>query len=278
MRNRIKTRTEIRRASLIDLIKSAGLEASLQVCLDVGDLRSYSGDRTTWKDLSGNGNDYVKASLQANGYPVFNGSHVKGTENDYWRAPYAGQNGGFIPSNTPTWDDSIHKNNGQFSLVACIFLMQPNTGQDFILINNADSSGVALNNGINVQYTRTTNRLQFRYDTDNTASSGTVQITEDPDDTGVFKFVAVSFNENGNILMKNGLRRAIATTAATASANTTNPSFPIAIGCLGDGNNGMDEGNDPRLYCIAMWTRALSSTEIETFGSLIQQQRFPTIR
>jgi hypothetical protein len=112
----------VRPRTMIAGIQDVGLTSGLKLCLDAGDINSYSGTGQSWLDTSGNGYDFFRGATGASqsSDPTFNGT--AGGESS---AEYFSFDGGdylTLAQANPTWVNNLHKNNATFTVIFVIRL------------------------------------------------------------------------------------------------------------------------------------------------------------
>lgn len=283
-RGNFKSKALVRqRPTLIQIIRSLGLTNGLQICLDAGDIESYSGDTNLWKDTSGNDNHFYLGS-GANSSDIFkanfHGTPGRKSELEFFTAQRA-EDGtsfpcGFNISVTSTFDDAWVKDGGKFSCIS--IFRQAGTGasaaDNIIFLNNVGTSFSTPSLGFSIVMD-TTRDLIFRYDTTD-AAGGIVTITlaNSLINNYLLSFAGVSFDETGNILLRSN--QLSSTTAATASALTLDPPQDLAIGNLSD--FAATNAYTPllhRFHMFAIWSGvALTDAQMNSIRTEIRNQRF----
>lgn len=109
-------------ATLRQAIDTAGLTTNLKLCLDAGDIDSYSGSGQKWLDRSGGGYDFFRgtsASSQSSD-PTFTGSAGDTFSGTYW----ALDGGDFFVYDTTneSWMQTIHQNAAIFSALVAVYV------------------------------------------------------------------------------------------------------------------------------------------------------------
>jgi hypothetical protein len=240
--------------SAIGAIRSLGLTTNLQLCLDAGDVVSYSGSGQSWLDTSGNGYDFFRGAgvgAAAND-PTFNGSAGALTSSEYWS--FDGGDYFTYDTTNETWMQNVHKNNATITFVWWIYSANPAAAYG---IAGTDNNGSAPGDtGFHINY-RTTGVLRFVVNDESSpgnAFDSTAAIT------GGWTFGAVSIDEAAAA----GIRQIDTTQetfTATYSAPSTNAaSYTMQIGAAGNANAPPPNGSQMTMLCA--WSRALSATEI----------------
>jgi hypothetical protein len=103
-----------RSGKIIDAVNTLGLTAGLKLCLDAGDINSYSSGQK-WLDVSGNGYDFNRgaSSSSQSSDPTFNGTPGNESSSEYWSLD--GGDYFTYDSASETWMDALHQNNALFA-------------------------------------------------------------------------------------------------------------------------------------------------------------------
>lgn len=269
--------------SLIDAINFCGLQTGLLTCIDAGDRRSYTGNRRYVYDLSGNNNHWrygiggsVGATTIQGGtvHPLFYGKVGGLSENEYFSGSTAtATTRRFTPYlGTETYDDAWHQNNGVFTAA---FVTQSSGSALLNLLNNQTvGPSTSTLNGIAFAYNPGSGSLSFAYDAGTGAADAintSLSTPLAPSALNRIVFVAVSFDENANIILVNN--SANSTTASTASTNVTAASQLLSVGSEGDG--GVALLDTRKIFCWAIWNTALSAANLLALRENLKQTRYP---
>lgn len=117
--------------TMLAAIQRLGLTSGLKLCLDAGDIDSYSGSGQKWLDTSGNGYDFFRGTdgTSQSSDPTFNGTAGAQTSSEYWS--FDGGDYFAYDSANETWMNNLHKNNAIFSGFYWFYLGElPSDGDD----------------------------------------------------------------------------------------------------------------------------------------------------
>lgn len=234
-------------ADLFAAIQSAGLTANLRLCLDAGSRTSYGGTGQTWTDLSGSGNNYNLGTTTS----------AESTDPTWNSLGYFssvdGAGSTFTAAGTDTWNDSFHKANAKFTIVAICATGGPafnqNNADQVVLFNTSGSTLGAPNDGVYVSVRRSSLYLDYA----SNAAGGVFVLphTQMPDPTAP-SFVGLATDlQAGNVAAV--IQKTSANWAVTNSTVTANNA--VASRILNTSANG-------RLYAIAVWDAALTSAQM----------------
>jgi hypothetical protein len=114
-----------------------GLTSGLKLCLDAGDINSYSGSGQKWLDTSGNGYDFFRGTSGSSesSDPTFNGTAGGQSSSEYWSF----DGGDFFRYDTAneTWMNNLHKNNALWSAALWVRLVNTTTEYPLFATMNA---------------------------------------------------------------------------------------------------------------------------------------------
>lgn len=249
--------------SLISIIQSAGLGASLVYALDAGDVTSYPGSGTTWSDTSGQGNHY-----STSGPPTFNGTAGALDETNFWT--FAGAQS-FVPVTSPTsFDDTWAKANGTVTLMSVFFafnsVLHGLCGDQSGNVANGGCS-MAIDGGEQVRFDYNLNDISTG--TGFTRLSSSASITR-----SAIQLAAVAFDANsatGN--MQINATQEVVVGGSSPLSGTNNPPQDWRVA-----NSGFAfmTTND-RIYAQAAWNRQLSATELARLYTALKTLRFTSL-
>ena len=208
----------------------------LVFCVDAADANSYAGSGTTWNDLSGNGNN----GTLTNG-PTFSsanrGSIVFDAVNDKITSNFS-----FSPNVTDGLSFSIimspDSNNTSWaqSYRYILGLSNSNNQHYGVLVEATTGKGIRMDVPNNIG-------TRYGYDTNTNITGGQTY------------FVCCTWaNSIFNVYLSGRL-----TTTGTAVSYTPAPITSINIGCNHFGSDKFWGGN---IYCVQIYNRALSATEV----------------
>lgn len=152
--------------TMIDVIRHLGLTSGLKLCLDAGDVSSYSGSGQIWNDLSG-GNYFFTRGANTNASsddPTFNGVAGRQSASEYWS--FDGGDAFFYNTTNPGWIENLHKDNAIWSLATWFYyvaggantfspiFLTADSGADvgflFAVDHDNNLSFFIVNNGVNI--------------------------------------------------------------------------------------------------------------------------------
>lgn len=243
--------------SLTTILGSLGLTSNLKLCLDSGDVASYSGTGQSWLDTSGNGYDFFRGATSSatTDDPTFNGTAGNLTANEFW-----GFDGGdFFQYDTvnESWMENIHKDNAQATIIYWGYWPAP----------VGVSSAVCGTRGVSTAHTgfifQRNAGTTLIYVVNNAGASvlniGMAATMIDD----AWQFTAVSIDEavgaNGAILQLNSTQELFTSTYASPSAGAA--SFPLRIGDRGNSDSILLNGSKTGMF--AAWDRALTAAELQ---------------
>lgn len=239
--------------TLMQAITTAGLTTNLQLCLDAGDIASYTGSGLKWLDVSGNGCDFFKGDDGTTHAPTFVG--FPGDRGSYWFL----NGSAFFRYDTTneTWMQNLHKNNAIFSYVALIYR---NSSSPSLFGDSANGAGT----GIHCANSRDIN--VFNGSSPVISKSGDTLLT-----SLAWNFVGGSLNEatgsGGGFHYLNGAYNQVGG-ADTFDSTYSSPSSlgalaTLEIGAAGGGSE--PSGSGTLLSCVAFWGgTALTKVNIDT--------------
>lgn len=234
---------------LIDILTFLGLDSGLECCLDAGDAASYSGTGATWNDVSGLARHFTRGGTD----PVFNGAAGSLGSTNYWTGLDVGY---FFIDSLSLWTN-FHKSGGKMT-VMCTQLYQATGGAGdscfFSIHPAADERG---DDGFKCMIDDSGNFLN--YDTTNSANNAT---TYDGNHTNLVDNTTHMFGwslDDAALEVKTRQDTEVRTGVKIASSNTRTPDSEKYIGQ--DAVGGDEMALDTRLYCFALWNRALTNSE-----------------
>lgn len=256
--------------SLIVELRNLGLTTGLQVCLDVGDLNSYSGTGQTWNDLSGNGNHFYLGSGSGSDSadPTFNGVAGRKTTSDYFS--YDGGDRFTLAQSAPSWQSGMHKAGGKFTILQWAYVSNltglapsqagfgcgDNTsssdGRDAITFSNSGSR----QNALSIAVQSGTSAVVV-------GAVSTLLLTNN-----AWQMIATALDIDAKTIVYavNGSTESPAN-VGSASPSSTNSHVPLVIG---DDAAGGDAAaiTGCRIASTAIWTSNLNETQLKSiFGA-----------
>ena len=240
--------------SLLGIITALGLQSNLKLCLDAGDLVSYSGSGQSWLDRSGGGYDWFRGadgSATATD-PTFNGTAGGLSLSEYWS--FDGGDYFTYDTTNEAWMSNIHKDNAAFTM---LFIMYPiaGTSNQRVWSNTNTSSEVGSELLITSSET-----LQF-YTTNGSGGYPINKTTDGSVSGSAWQFIAVSLNEatgaGGGFFWRNGAYMQVSSADTfDSTANTPSSSaatYTTKIGTDGNVANSGFFNNGTRLAGVAIW-------------------------
>jgi hypothetical protein len=114
--------TSWRGYDLLSILTKCGQRDNLQLCLDAGDINSYSGSGQSWLDRSGGGYDFFRGATSgaAADDPTFNGTAGQLSDGEYWS--FDGGDFFTYDSANETWMNNLHKNNAKLTLASWVWV------------------------------------------------------------------------------------------------------------------------------------------------------------
>lgn len=261
--------------SAISAINRLGIDANLELCLDVADVDSYSGSGQTWSDLSGNSYDFLRGATSGSeaSDPAFNGTAGNLLSSTYWSF----DNGDFftLGQSNPAWVTNLHKNNAAFTLMFWVYAQSVGAINSQYLFSTIATP--ATDTGFGIYFGYDSGEGSVNATALNAGSTaylgGTVGEAVDVND-GAWNFVAFSLDEAvgaGGVLFQINDNGFVDNTASTyTSPSTGNATNTVKVGAGGSGLNTLDNGS--RIAVTCGWSRALSAAEIDAFFQATRQR------
>lgn len=251
----------------LNVLTAESLTSGLQLCLDVGDTRSYGGTGQVWTDLSPSTYDWNRGadgSATATD-PTFNGIADGGSANEYWSfdggdyfRPTAGGGGN-------TFINTIHKDNAAFTLV-CWGRLGAHGPSNQYLFGDTSTSAIV---GFFWGFASANGRLRFA------VYNGSAQVIDATATTlsiptaGQWYMWAVSVDEAAasGLQYQNGSAHTFNPTYTSPSASNTGGSLT-----LGGMNSTLPLSNTSRMSFFAAWDRALSQADLDTLFNATREK------
>lgn len=241
---------------LIHVIKRCGLGSGLKLCLDAGDVNSYSGSGQTWSDVSGQAFHFYRgATSSAEGSdPTFNGVAGRRSSLEYWSC----DGGDFFRyySANATWMNNLHKDNAKFTAAFWLYVADVPGGSEGNLFGTCNAAVV---NGVKLLLDSAQTPVFVVYSSTAlvyVAAAAAVSI-------GAWHFIAFSLDES---VGTNGAFFLVDQAVSYANSTYTNPStgnaaYTMEIGASGNAAYPLPNGS--YLAEVAMWEgRALTPSEL----------------
>jgi hypothetical protein len=221
--------------TMLAAIERVGVTSDLKLCLDAGDLNSYSGAGQSWLDTSGNGHDFFRGTTSASQStdPTFNGTAGRQSSSEYWS--YDGGDFFTYDTTNETWMQNIHKNNALFTIAAWIFVADSSQFQGILGTSGNSNSNVGFFFQAGSTSAPSTN-LSFGVQSGSALSLG---ISKSGVPTGSWCFVAFSLNEATGAYTMQINDSQDAGTEIYSSPSSSSASFTFMIG----GNGGPSAPN-----------------------------------
>ena len=257
--------------NLLDIINKLGLTSNLNLVLDAGDPQSYSGSGQTWSDRSGSGNNYVRGSTT--GTEEIDPTFVQGGRfgSSYWVFDSASQYQRFQEASAHTYTNAWIKSGATYTIACAVFPKTSNTKRSTLFNNRGGNNSNNFYNGIELAIALNDNgrRITLAYSTNNqgTFHAATTGINVAIDQ---WNFIAATFSSSAGTYATqvNGSYQAL--TGQPATTGTSDPDGTNAIGLMvPEPNTGFMQLNE-RIAFMAHWSRALSSSELQSFYNLVK--------
>jgi hypothetical protein len=247
-----------RKAVMIEAINSLGLNTGLKLCLDAGDINSYSGSGQKWLDTSGNGYDFdFGASGSVEGVdPTFSGTAGRQSASEYINFA----DGDYMEYDTSneTWMNNLHKNNALFTIATWAFVPTIN---DTVCIICGDNGGNTTDIGISLFVRQSTSVLALNVNR-GTSGSNALTLSGSAVNINAWNFLALSLDEAGNsaTMQVNGTQTSHSATYSSPSASNASYTFRLAD----DGDASIAAQAGFRLANFSAWESvALSATAVD---------------
>lgn len=242
--------------TLIGILQSLGLTTNLQVCLDAGDINSYSGTGQTWNDTSGNGYNFNRGTTTSSetSDPTFNGAAGHESSSEYFSVD--GGDWFTIGQTNPTWVQQMHKAGGKFTVVEWAFANSVSATKFYAGFGDANTgAGIVFGSdfvtGLGLELTvltATTNVLDI------------ISTAKINNNAWNMVGVAVDASAPSETFVINGATEAHSTSYSSPSSSSAG--FPLQIGAVGNNSGADTSGN--RFGMVAVWDRALSAAELSS--------------
>lgn len=254
--------------SLVTIIEKLGLKTNLKLCLDAGDINSYSGSGIKWLDTSGNGYDfYFGDGSTSSTYPTFNGSAGGLSASEYFS--FDGGDYFTYDSSYEAWMNTLH--NAGISVSVLLVATAASGGNYWFStgVNNI-TPGAAL-----ITYlSGDTHLFEWNvYDTPFGISylqlSSNALYGNPPDKLAVLGFSNTENSGTTCIPLVKGITQApVASVLGDSNSNTMGT---FRIGARGDGTNFLING--AKLAGLAIWVGTqLTSTQLQSIANALQRR------
>jgi hypothetical protein len=246
--------------SLFTLLKTAGLDSNLLVCLDAGDPKSYSGSGQTWFNTvpSPLTDFYLGSTSGSDAYdPSFVGS--VGSPDAYFNMPSAGV---FVETTAGWGDDEFVKNAFAYTVAFIVSIPStPSTTQNFYAIGNTTPpyGRLGVNSGPNLTY--------FLDPTSGGSSRTTAGTTSVPINQQVFLAGSISSVASSTIFQVNGTQQTVSTTIS--DSNTSGASGPSAIGRWANDAAFQPILANTKIFGFLVWSTNLSASQLTSLRSAL---------
>ena len=233
--------------SLIRIIQDLNLEDNLKLCVDAGDINSFTLDTPgLFQDLSPHGNDLFLGTAEAAGSddPTFNGTPGNLSKNEYFS--FDGGDWFEWAAGNPAWVETLHKDQAQFTF----FAVWTGLGQRLIqgYSNSPAETGMAWGFGQAYTIHADHHDSNFIYNTQNPQTSQRPRAGADGWNIGAVSLNEVSPTLGLNFFL-NGHRTPLFD-CVYASPDTG--AADDVWGVCGNGTNTFFE-TDRRFACMAIW-------------------------
>jgi hypothetical protein len=246
--------------SFIGILTSLGLTTDLELCLDAGDSVSYTSGQT-WTDRSGSSHHFYRgdSASSAADDPTFNGTAGNLSSNEYFS--FDGGDWFGLTQSNPAWVNNLHKDNAKWTAFVAAYPTNGGLDSDDQVVGTHGGEAA----GIGIGWVFRKNELTMRVSTRD--GGGNPAEMEDESaltwNADAWNIAGVAVDEGGGASasahLVNGSTETFngAATAPTAS----NATYTIEIGRAG-GPSGFIMDNGSRMACFAMWSDALSTTNM----------------
>jgi hypothetical protein len=209
----------------LSAVQRLGLTNGLKLCLDAGDINSYSGSGQVWSDTSGNAYHFNRGtgSGSDSADPTFNGTAGRQSSAEYWS--FDGGDYFTLGQSNPTWVNNLHKNDALFSIAGWIWIASTGSQQGILATSIVtDQVGAGF-------YVSSTGLLRWSV-VRGTAEAEAFLIGGLSVATAGWHFVGISLNEaagsNGAIMQVDGTQESL--TSTYSSPSSSNASNTIKVG------------------------------------------------
>ncbi len=228
--------------------RAAVVSSGLVIQLDAGNTSSYPGSGSTWTDLSGNGLNATLSGLSSNlpSYSSSNGGVLNFDNTNYQIATIGNISTSFASGFSATfyanfgstvnnWERILDIGNGDAA--SNILIARSGSSDDFWFETYANPSSAGLHNGASQGYCKVTNGLTG----------------------GGFHHWTITFTSGTCAIYKDGISQTVVNTFA---ANTNIPVATRTTNYIGRSNWAADSYFEGSVGDIAIYNRALTSSEI----------------
>lgn len=246
-----------------NIVTSLGLSSNFVLCLDAGDISSYSGSGQTWSDVSGNSNSFFlgASSTVTTDDPTFTGTAGQALDTTYWSF-----DGGdcFSDNGTLSFADNWHNASANWTFLFGFF---PVANANYYAVFTNDTYNAALDRMAIYVNNGNTQKLAMW-----TNTHGEV-ITSNSYVNGSWNILSCSYQASANTMtfVTNGTAQTIGVAANAAGADLSNqPYFLMAS------NSGLNTApNGTRLAFVLAWNTALSTANQQLLRTQLKSLRLP---
>ncbi|MDX8462964.1 hypothetical protein [Mesorhizobium humile] len=257
-----------------EMVKDAGLLASLALCLDPGDKNSWTGNGQTLFDVSGNGRDFTLGSSNSisTDDPTFNGVSGRESAREYFSSD--GGDGFQKAGANDSFFDSLHKSGWNWTAIT-MELFTSSYGAGFVTRTRALSA----NNDIGVSTFISSNQPNFRLGNGSNALGTALITTGSPmlANTMLMTAVGMKYNSDTNrdfVGYVNGTYQFQNFTSPSFTPSTSAASTQVKLGMTSDGSSFLGSGR--QIHGFLMFDKMLSQAEFDALRSSFQR-RWPTV-
>jgi hypothetical protein len=216
---------------MIAAVQDLGLTSGLKLCLDAGDVNSYTGTGQKWLDTSGNGYDFFRGTTSASqsSDPTFNGTAGGQSSSEYWS--FDGGDFFTYDSANETWMNNIHKNNAVFTLATWVYFATVAGGNLNVMAGTAIDG---FDRGFAFFCGQNTGRLGINILNGGGSSVALQYLHSTVAAANTWHFVAVSINESTGALVFRVDGAEETASVAYSSPSSSNATRTMTLGTDGD--------------------------------------------
>lgn len=245
---------------LLKILINLSLTTNLKLCLDAGDVNSYSSGQT-WSDVSGGGYHFFRGVDGSSGTddPTF-----AGTVGNPATAEWTFDGGDFFKNNTVAGDfnsdvvNAFHKDNAALTMIALIHPVLTAVTND--IFGTRDD---AANNDVGCNW-QITDGEKIQFHAHHASGNALNALATETINASAYNFCAVSVDEaaggTASFHMTNGTFDTFDGTYTTPSSAAAAAVATVARDGAGTGDNFLTNGY--KLSCFAIFNVALSQTNI----------------
>jgi hypothetical protein len=237
---------------MIAAVQDLGLTSGLRLCLDAGDVNSYTGTGQKWLDTSGNGYDFFRGTTSSSqsSDPTFNGTAGGQSSSEYWS--FDGGDFFTYDSANETWMNNLHKDNAVLSIAGWVWIASTGEQQPILAtaLSTADR-GAAL-------FINSTGLLRWGVVTGGGTGTAASVIGGLSVGTGGWHFVGITLTEatgsNGATMQVDGTQESLTSTYSSPSSSSATYTMTIGRAEVPEGALHFRSGG--RIANVAAWEGA----------------------